>query len=149
MTPAAAERVVGATESLTAAGAHLESIPARIPGWANVAAGTSADDVPTLTQSRAVRRRSAQLRYIFIFQHLVGEAHRRALVGMGTGLDLSTYSPTRPSAPALMTGIVASDRSDSAAVCSDQAVLSRKVCQIPVSRALPAGNETVNAQLVR
>src|SRR5579862_1320573 len=29
-------------------------------------------------------------------------------------------------------------------VCSDQAVLARRACQIPVSWALPAGNETVS-----
>src|SRR5258708_38483681 len=48
--------------TLTAARPPRESIPARIPGRANVAAGTSPADSSTLAQSRAVRRRSAELR---------------------------------------------------------------------------------------
>jgi hypothetical protein len=41
----------------------------------------------------------------WIRQHLVGEAHRRVLVSMDTGLDLSTFpDPTEP------TGVDDSDR---------------------------------------
>src|SRR5215469_6319162 len=53
--------MAGLTKSLTAAGPPKPSIPALIPGQANVAAGTS-DEFPTLAQSRPVRRRSAELR---------------------------------------------------------------------------------------
>src|SRR5215469_2645965 len=47
--------------ALTVARGPGESIPARIPGRANVAAATSAADSPTLAHSRALRRRSAEL----------------------------------------------------------------------------------------
>src|SRR6516162_1211846 len=50
--------MAGLTKSLTAAGPPW----APIPGRANVAAGTSAYDFPTLARSRPVRRRSAELR---------------------------------------------------------------------------------------
>src|SRR5215469_8534876 len=47
--------------ALTPARSPRASIPARIPGRANVAAGTSAAGSPTLAHSRALRRRSAEL----------------------------------------------------------------------------------------
>ena len=95
--------VVRCAGALTAARGPGESIPAGIPGRANVAAGTSAADSPlwrTAEHSAVDPPNSRRIR-----QHLVGEAHRRVLVGMDTGLDLSTFpDPTEP------TGVDDSDR---------------------------------------
>jgi hypothetical protein len=44
--PATAGKVVGSTEAFTATAPPWEPIPARTPGRANVAAGTSAGDFP-------------------------------------------------------------------------------------------------------
>lgn len=92
---------------------RLESMPAKIPGRANVAAGTSAADSPTLVQSRAVRRLYAELR-----PDESASSWRSASPGSGGhGYRPLPFdvSPTRPSPQALMTVIAAVDRGCSAA----------------------------------
>ena len=75
--------------ALTAARPPRESIPARIPGRASVAAGTSAADSPRWR--RAEQSGVGLPNFVQIGHHLVGKAHRQVLVGMDTGLDLSTF----------------------------------------------------------
>ena len=134
--------MAGWTSSPMAAGSPWESIPARIPGRANVAAGTSASDFPTLAQSRPVRRRSAELR-------LDRSACTRR--SPSPGFDRHGHRPrpfdvshrpdrTHKRGRQGPTPVVRQQ------VCSDQAVLARRACQIRVSRSLSAGNEPINAR---
>src|SRR5258708_22597648 len=98
--------------ALTAARPPRES-RARDPRRANVAAGTSAADSPTLAQSRAVRGRSAELRLDPSASSWRSASPRSG--GHGYRPRPFDVSPTRPSPQALMTVIAAADRGCSAA----------------------------------
>jgi hypothetical protein len=113
--------------ALTAARPPRASIPARIPGRANVAAGTSAADSPTLAHGRPVRCRSAELR-------LDPSASSWRSTSPGSGGHRYwprpfDASPARPSAQALMaqalmTVIAAADRGCPAASLFRSGLLS-------------------------
>jgi hypothetical protein len=137
--------MAGWTSSLTAAGPPREPIAARISGRADVAAGTSASDFPTLAQSRPVCRRSAELR-------LDRSACTRR--SPSPGFDRHGHRPRPFDVSHWPDRTHKRGRQGPTAVfrqqvCSDQAVLARRACQIRVSRSLSAGNEPINSTPVR
>src|SRR5215472_12559631 len=64
---------------------------------------------------------------------------------MDTSLDLRCLPLTRPNAQAVDDGATAADAVVRRQVCSGQAVLARRACQVLVSWAIRASNEPMKA----